>query len=973
MRQTEVVHDIKNIDGDSEHVIEENLNVITPVINDGSAIPVKEKSKESINGETRLPKLLLCNIQSFSNSNVKADKTSETEEVLNMNNIDICVFTETWLSEMTKDQLKFSEYIMFHAVRKNFLRASGGVSIFVERNIPASEVKIRVPDHLECLWITTRPKWLPRTISNIVVCGVYYPGSDSDYAPDQEDLIFHITTTIHQLCRKYSRPLFMIMGDFNDLRVDEICDACKLKQIVKVPTRNQAILDLILTNEDNSFYKDPTTLPSIGGSDHLCVLYEPVERLRKSKVRKKKILRREFKKSALLEFGMWLTRFQWSELVKINDVNLKILYFFNIMWAMIDKFFPLKSVTSAWDDKEWMTPKIKCLIRERQKAFKSKNFDLSNHLSKKIKQEIKIAKREYNKSKANQFSSSNAKEWYRHISRIINNGTRKEIILNNIPEIVDKSCDEIIEIINNHFGKICLSYPPMDSNRVISEIPNEQKITPISEIETYNLLRKFSKKSLGHGDFPRKILQEFCVELAFPFSDITNCSLKSGIFPEAYKISEIIPIPKENPPRALKDLRPISKTPVGGKIIEKRIMYELEMDTKETLNDPTQYGNAKGSSTTHYLIKMTDEAYSSTDVGKATTAITIDYSKAFDLVDHNILIDKLVKLGVRAKIIKLIISFLSDRSHYTKIGDKISNIIKITCGVPQGTISGPRLFTILINGVKCNLVSSYKFVDDKTLAYSYSGDPSEFLKNVLDIEIVKTLQDKMKINESKCNIINFNFSQNNKITQGLSLNGDLIRICDKITLLGVIISEDLRWSDNTKNICKKVNKKFFLLSKLKQFGLTKEELLTAWNVMLRPITEYAAPLWHSGITAAESNKLENLQKRAIGFILGTKYKDHKRFYKVNGEEKNYEEALDYLNLTTLKERRERLTCRFAIDTAKNVKHKGFFELKTPIKYNTRSTVNFKENFCLTERYKQSAIPYMSRILNKVQFPNRLKD
>ena len=203
-----------------------------------------------------------------------------------------------------------------------------------------------------------------------------------------------------------------------------------------------------------------------------------------------------------------------------------------------------------------------------------------------------------------------------------------------------------------------------------------------------------------------------------------------------------------------------------------------------------------------------------------------------------------------------------------KIGDKISNITKITCGVPQGTISGPRLFTILINGVKCNLVSSYKFVDDKTLAYSYSGDPSEFLKNVLDIEIVKTMQDKMIINESKCNVINFNFSKNNKIPQGLTLNGNLIRICDKITLLGVIISEDLKWSDNTKNICKKVNRKFFLLSKLKQFGLTKEELLTAWNVMLRPITEYAAPLWHSGITAAESNKLENLQKRAIVLYFG---------------------------------------------------------------------------------------------------------
>ena len=108
MSQTKVMFDIENIDDESEHEVEENLNIITPVINDGTVFPVKKKSEENKNGETRLPKLLLCNIQSFSNNNIKADKTSETEEVLNMNKIDICVFTETWLSEVTKDQLKFS-------------------------------------------------------------------------------------------------------------------------------------------------------------------------------------------------------------------------------------------------------------------------------------------------------------------------------------------------------------------------------------------------------------------------------------------------------------------------------------------------------------------------------------------------------------------------------------------------------------------------------------------------------------------------------------------------------------------------------------------------------------------------------------------------------------------------------------------------------------------------------------------------
>merc|ERR1712055_247924 len=203
------------------------------------------------------------------------------------------------------------------------------------------------------------------------------------------------------------------------------------------------------------------------------------------------------------------------------------------------------------------------------------------------------------------------------------------------------------------------------------------------------------------NDFPKKLLAEFAEELALPYCDITNCALKSGIFPDAFKISEIVPIPKENPPRALKDLRPISKTPFGGKILEKWFIYQLNYDTKDTLHDPTEFGNSQGCSTTHYLIKLTDQAFKSIDKGHTTTAITIDYSKAFNLVDHSTLIHKLIELKVRGKLIKLIVSFLSNRKHYTTINGIKSELVEITCGVPQGTISGPKLFTILINGEKC--------------------------------------------------------------------------------------------------------------------------------------------------------------------------------------------------------------------------------------------------------------------------------
>ena len=165
----------------------------------------------------------------------------------------------------------------------------------------------------------------------------------------------------------------------------------------------------------------------------------------------------------------------------------------------------------------------------------------------------------------------------------------------------------------------------------------------INELGTYKFLIKFCKKSLGPGDLPKRLLQEFAAEFSTPFCDIINCAIQTGIFPKAFKKAEIIAIPKENPPRSLSDLRPISKTAICGKIIEKVMMSELQIDVKGKL-DLDQYGNTTGSITTHYPIKLTEQAHKSTDKKRATTAITIDYAKAFDYVDHQVLVEKLVLL-----------------------------------------------------------------------------------------------------------------------------------------------------------------------------------------------------------------------------------------------------------------------------------------------------------------------------------------
>lgn len=111
-------------------------------------------------------------------------------------------------------------------------------------DLNATRINVDVPEHLEVIYVSVIPKWLPGYISNIIIVGVYYPGSTSKYAPPQEDLILHLNEKIHYFYSKYTDPLILLMGDFNDLEVKNILKSCKLKQVVKVPTRKNTILDL---------------------------------------------------------------------------------------------------------------------------------------------------------------------------------------------------------------------------------------------------------------------------------------------------------------------------------------------------------------------------------------------------------------------------------------------------------------------------------------------------------------------------------------------------------------------------------------------------------------------------------------------------------------------------------------------------------------------------------------------------------
>ena len=172
------------------------------------------------------------------------------------------------------------------------------------------------------------------------------------------------------------------MGDFNDLNIDSICSLCDLKQEVKTITRDRATLDLILTNKNNNFYEAPISLPKIRGSDHfpvLCIAKKYVP----PKTVKKVIKIRKFPNSAKLQFGAWITSLGWGELCDMSQVNDRVSYFTDMLWKVIDIYFPLTSVVISSTDKEWVTPEIKKLISGRQKAHFEGRIELRDSLAKK--------------------------------------------------------------------------------------------------------------------------------------------------------------------------------------------------------------------------------------------------------------------------------------------------------------------------------------------------------------------------------------------------------------------------------------------------------------------------------------------------------------------------------------------------------------------------------------------------------------
>ena len=201
----------------------------------------------------------------------------------------------------------------------------------------------------------------------------------------------------------------------------------------------------------------------------------------------------------------------------------------------------------------------------------------------------------------------------------------------------------------------------------------------------------------------------------------------------------------------------------------------------------------------------------------------------------------------------------------------------------------------------------------------------------------------MKINHKKTKVLPFNFSKNYDFLLQLNFPN-----CE--ALEGVTITSNLSWSRHVQNICSSATKKLWVLVRFKSLGGTTAQLVTIYLTRVRSTLEFAAPVFHCGLTKDQSRDIEMVQKKALAIILGASYN-------------NYESALNQLNLERLDTRRTEICYNFAVKCTMSAKHCAMFPKNSNMRDNSRCTKPYKEYTCKSSRYFNSPIPYLARLLN----------
>ena len=330
--------------------------------------------------------------------------------------------------------------------------------------------------------------------------------------------------------------------------------------------------------------------------------------------------------------------------------------------------------------------------------------------------------------------------------------------------------------------------------------------------------------------------------------------------------------------------------------------------------------------------------------GASVRTALLDFRKAFDLVDHNILVGKLHTLGVKPTAINWIIDFLKDRKQRVKLNGVYSDWLNVPAGVPQGTRLGPWLFLVLINDLRLpdGSFAMWKFADDTTVSEIVPPSKQSAVQQAVDFISSWSQENRLQLNPSKCKELQSCFTRSPPTHSPVELDGLAFESVNSAKVLGVTIRDDFKWNDHIFNVTSNAAKRLYLLSQLKRAGICASDLVLFYCSTIRSVLECACQVFHSSLPYYLSEELERIQKRALRIIFPYA---------------SYNSALKEAGIPSLYDRRASLSSDLFNDIVLDINHKlaGLLPPKAEHHRQLRSNRKFNVPVCKTDRLKKSFI------------------
>jgi hypothetical protein len=851
----------------------------------------------------------------------------------------VFILVETWLNDSFNDSEIFDDDWLVYRKDRNYqitnTSRGGGVLIAIHKSLNSSLLEFTSNTNSDQVWAKIIFE------DRLILVGSCYIPPSSDITAYQ-DIFRNINTFCEQM---NENDEILVFGDFNrpnlefsknvsdkndenpiilwpnnisddiDYELVECFYSNDIYQISDIKNSRNVQLDLIFSSILNDInVSEPTNEEKIlvNSLHHSAlILTLDTSHINYQKLNQNKIYQYDFKNSNFETLNNAFFNIDWENICSNSNLDQITEQFASIVNNIIEKNVP-KKLKRDKTNEPWLTKELKNLRNKRNKAHKLlKNYNTTSNvekhqkLFKEFEEKSCLAYDSYIKNIGNRIID-NPKEFHQYVSsKRKTNGFPKTM---HLDEMTSDDPRHISYLFASKFKKTYTS----DTDSTV--LPNFDHILPIvsvsdiylSDEDVFNGLYNLDiHKGAGPDKIPPIFLSNCAESLTKPLSLVFNRSLATGTFPSLWKMSFLTPIFKSGSKSDINNYRGIAKLSSIPKLFEKLVCDKL-LDVIPPQYHEQQHGFVKNRSITSNIMIYINFIYKAFERKEQVDAAYTDFSKAFDTVNHRILIKKLESLGFSGNILNWIASYLTDRTQIVRFLDNLSEPVQVTSGVPQGSHLGPLLFNLFISDLSIVLgdINHLFYADDLKIFHEIKSDSdAEYFQEKL-CKLKSWCDDNLlHLNVAKCHIITFT----RRLTRHVftyKIGTDEVERVNTITDLGILLDEKLTYKPHCDKLIAKANGLLgFIKRRAKEFNntwVTKKLYLT----YVRTILEFGSVIWMP-YTDEYIVKLESIQKKFLLFALRHIY-DPRNFRLLP----SYENRLSILELEKLSTRREHASSIF---------------------------------------------------------------